>query len=467
MNKGIRSLKVIILIFTMAISIHADWWDANWPYRRAMTIDNSLSPDTLWNYSIKFNVIYETTMKSDFSDIRFIGYDSSILLPYWIQRYAISDSAVVWVKVPLILAFDTTKIYMYYGNISAIYKGNPDSLFDFFDDFSSNPNNNGKWGIHRYANDLYNECCWDSISGKFYLTRAAYSIGVAAFCNYTLNVKSWTMEFDYLIGGNSGGADGIVAMFYKNKGVYGTPAYGGYLGFTLSNLTPVVGYGIEFDHWYNVWDNSNNHIALMKDTYSNHLTSIDDMRTEDNLWHSTFLNFQSGKVLLKVDNDTIINYNIVSPDYTYSGIGFSSSCGYAGNNNHIIDNVIIRKSTYLEPSISPDSEEMKIELPSFDYKTPSLCDVSTFNNVYGRYVTFSFKLNVKGNVSLVVYNLVGEKIQTLIENMPYSVGTHKYLWNLESKPKAKITQGIYIYVLELKTVNKLVGRETNKIIVLK
>ncbi|MDD5528428.1 MAG: DUF2341 domain-containing protein [bacterium] len=459
-------IPIVSLLMSGTIT-YANWWDASWPYRRAIIVDNSLNSDTLWNYPVKFTVDYETTMNPDFSDVRFISYDSSILCPYWIPGYTTSDSAIVWVKVPVIPALDITKIYMYYGNSTATYKGAPDSLFDFFDDFSSNPNNNGKWGIYRHSSDLLNECCWDSINGKLYLTKAVYSKGMAAFCNYALNTKSWTMEFNYLAGGSFGGADGIVAMFYKDKGAYGVPSYGGDLGFVTVSLAPVAGYGIEFDNWLNVWDPSGNHIALLKDSCRNHLTYVNNMKTEDSLWHNASLNFQNGKVLLEVDNDTIINYTIVNPNYTFAGIGFSSATGGAGNNNHIIDNVIIRKSTYIEPSLSPDSEEMKIELPSFDYKTPSLCDISTSNNVYGGYVTFTFKLNINGKVSLVVYNLAGKKIRTLIENISYSPGIHKCLWNLESNSRAKITQGLYVYVLELKVGNKLVDRRADKIVILK
>ncbi|MDD5528427.1 MAG: DUF2341 domain-containing protein [bacterium] len=465
-HKYIRIIITVILLICCQNSTYANWWDASWPYRRAIIVDNSLNSDTLWNYPVKFTVDYETTMSPDFSDIRFIGCDSSSLLSYWIQGYAIGDSAIVWVKVPVIPALDIMKFYMYYGNSTASYVGIPDSVFDFFDDFSTNPNSNNKWEIHRYSADVTNEGWWDSANKNWYLTTAVYNKGFAAFCNYALQTLSWKMDFAYKDGGGAG-ADGIVAMFYKNKGAYGSPAYGGYLGFTLSNLTPVIGYGIEFDNWYNTWDNTSNHIAVMKDTYSNHLTSIGDMRTEDNLWHNVTVTFIKGKTLVEVDKDTVINYTISSPVYTYKGVGFSSSTGSAGNNNQIIDNVIVRQYSSPEPSTIPGPEEiMGIETSLSNSTSNRLLKVYSYNNVVHKNVTFLFNLEGNGYLSLNVYNLSGEKIMTLINNVHYSNGRHQIEWDKTNNKGERIGCGLYFYVLEMKKENGNVDRTVNKIIIL-
>ena len=112
------------------------WYDTHWLKRKAVTIDNSLNPDELTGYQIQLNVPYDSDMNSDFSDLRFTDSDGQTLISYWVESYAPSDSAVVWVKVPTIPASSTETIYMYYGNPSTTSESNPDDTFDVFVDFT-------------------------------------------------------------------------------------------------------------------------------------------------------------------------------------------------------------------------------------------------------------------------------------------------------------------------------------------
>ncbi|MCK4353361.1 DUF2341 domain-containing protein, partial [candidate division WOR-3 bacterium] len=131
-----NSNSVIVAIVSMLMQVmpaYSDWYDPNWTCRKITIVDNTTNFDTLTNYQIKIGIPYSSNMNSDFSDLRFTDSDEVTLIPYWIEDYIPSDSAIVWVKVPLISALDTTIIYMYYGNPDA------SSITDFDSTFTKDP----------------------------------------------------------------------------------------------------------------------------------------------------------------------------------------------------------------------------------------------------------------------------------------------------------------------------------------
>lgn len=211
----------------------------------------------------------------------------------------------------------------------------------FADDFSTNPNTSGKWTIRKDYSDPYTGI-WDSLLQAFYLTTVSGGCtGINMLANVDLAAKKWEASFKYKIGGTYYyGADGIVFMFYKKKDY--VPGGGGLLGFNDPGWNPVPGLGIEFDNWYNgeFHDISSSHIALIENSVGNHLVSVNDFRTEDNLWHAALVKFNEGQISVSVDGGTIINYLLPVPNYTYTGVGFSAGiCG--GKNDQIVKDFVL------------------------------------------------------------------------------------------------------------------------------
>jgi hypothetical protein len=117
---------------------------AGYNYRQPITVSNT-SGAVLTNYQVKLTVNYVSSkMKADFSDLRFTRLDGVTLLPYYIESYTASTSAVVWVKVDSIPT-SGSQIFMYYGNASAVTASSGDNTFDFFDDFTGTTINTTKW----------------------------------------------------------------------------------------------------------------------------------------------------------------------------------------------------------------------------------------------------------------------------------------------------------------------------------
>jgi len=212
----------------------------------------------------------------------------------------------------------------------------------FADDFSTDPNTNGQWTIHRYADDPASEAKWSPSHHSWHLTRPATDRGVAVFANYDLTATVWKAEFRYRVsklGGVNGGGDGFVFMFYKNKNAYGTPAFGTPMGFQLSNGSAVPGYGLEFDNYFSAGcdPTSNRYIGLVQDDICNSLIFREDDRTDDDTWHDVEFHFRDGTIRVAIDGEVLFGFRLTNPDYGFSGIGFGAGTGSAVA-DHEIDN---------------------------------------------------------------------------------------------------------------------------------
>jgi len=109
---------ICLLLLTSTAS--ASWWNANWKYRREITITNVNG--TLTDYQIlvelnntNFNFSHA---QENGSDIRFVASDDETLLSHWIEVWnSTNQSARIWVNVSEVT--EGAKIFMYYGNENA------------------------------------------------------------------------------------------------------------------------------------------------------------------------------------------------------------------------------------------------------------------------------------------------------------------------------------------------------------
>lgn len=118
---------------------YSDWCnttncDSNWTLRQNIAVYNPYSPIT--DYQVKVHVDYKQSMKSDFSDIRFLKGDSSEEYSYMLYSKTDSTSALFYVKVPSLDA-GVNVIKMYYGNASADSIENRIATMDFADNWKS------------------------------------------------------------------------------------------------------------------------------------------------------------------------------------------------------------------------------------------------------------------------------------------------------------------------------------------
>ena len=161
-------------------------WLSGWSYRKNIEIEGS-SAGSVSNYQIKLKLHYgygsdsgsdiylNENCKTDFGDVRFTKDDGVTLLDYWMEEKVDSDYAVFWVEIPSIPASpDSVSIYVYYGKSDAVYDGDPEQVFDLYEDFDEladgeDPSGwtdyNNKWAVDSgwYRSSVYSgaESNWD------------------------------------------------------------------------------------------------------------------------------------------------------------------------------------------------------------------------------------------------------------------------------------------------------------------
>lgn len=94
------------------------WYNSSWLKKKKITLTGGAS-GAIVNYQVKLTVTYESSMKTDFSDLRFTNGAEDTLLDCWLESYTASTSAIVWVETDTPANTVEADIYMYYGNSGA------------------------------------------------------------------------------------------------------------------------------------------------------------------------------------------------------------------------------------------------------------------------------------------------------------------------------------------------------------
>ncbi|MBX9794190.1 MAG: DUF2341 domain-containing protein [Burkholderiaceae bacterium] len=116
---------------------NSEWFNSSFDYRQRVRVVNT-DATSYASTAVKIAVTYDSSMQSDFDDLRFTSSDGLTTIPHWIERYTASTDAVVWVRVPNLPASETATVFMYYGSSTAPNTSNGTVTFDAFDDFEDN-----------------------------------------------------------------------------------------------------------------------------------------------------------------------------------------------------------------------------------------------------------------------------------------------------------------------------------------
>ena len=201
----------------------------------------------------------------------------------------------------------------------------------YFDDFNTNT------GIWDYQGTAYR----DATNGYLVLNPAQRRARGHIWLKRPVS-EPFVVNFKYKAGfGERSGADGLAFLFYQKKTIE-APDFPdqthNVVGAMLSGRFSTSGYGVEFDNYQNGLDPSGNHIAL-RDQNTNHLDSVNDLRTEDFSWHAATIEVKENSVRVLIDSSEIFHWEGVL-DNTNLALGFGAACG-EDTNWAIIDDVSI------------------------------------------------------------------------------------------------------------------------------
>ena len=126
-NAGLLQNVQVVSPGDVKLAVKSGWYNTNWQYRRAITIDHTkvqdvANPSTTYaNFPVLVYATGLSNIKADGADIRFTSSDGVTELPREIESYS-GGTLYAWVKVTLTKdAGDSSNdiIYMYYGNSAA------------------------------------------------------------------------------------------------------------------------------------------------------------------------------------------------------------------------------------------------------------------------------------------------------------------------------------------------------------
>jgi flagellar hook assembly protein FlgD len=106
---------------------------------------------------------------------------------------------------------------------------------------------------------------------------------------------------------------------------------------------------------------------------------------------------------------------------------------------------------FLESSVMAtglESKDLTVITPK-DYKLKQ-----NYPNPFNPETSIEFILPVKKKITLTIYNSIGQKVKTLINDQIYSPGSHTMQWNGTNEAGNKVATGMYIYELKFGNFSK-------------
>jgi hypothetical protein len=100
----------------------------------------------------------------------------------------------------------------------------------------------------------------------------------------------------------------------------------------------------------------------------------------------------------------------------------------------------MESNTYLINN-SQTGVQIENSLPSYSMLNQN------YPNPFNPSTVISYRLSVSSNVKLTIYNILGQKIKTLVNSFQ-SAGEHTIVWNGTDERDQHVSSGMYIYRLE-------------------
>ncbi len=77
-----------------------------------------------------------------------------------------------------------------------------------------------------------------------------------------------------------------------------------------------------------------------------------------------------------------------------------------------------------------------------------------YPNPFNPSTTIRFSLPVDKKISLVVYDMLGKEVKTLLSDQDYTKGSHTAIWDATNNAGAPVASGSYVYTLKYGNFSK-------------
>lgn len=147
------------------------------------------------------------------------------------------------------------------------------------------------------------------------------------------------------------------------------------------------------------------------------------------------------------DTLKFINIEVIKVEENYWITGYA-----VGNNGSIIkykELYLVTTTDHVQSSV-PEQYSLKQNYP----------------NPFNPTTSIEFSIPVSADIELVVYNILGQQVTTLI-NEHRSAGSYSVVWNADDSNSRKLSSGIYFYMLKASGVDGNDFQEIKKMVLLK
>ena len=162
-------------------------------------------------------------------------------------------------------------------------------------------------------------------------------------------------------------------------------------------------------------------------------------------WGGTMLDFDGdgkNELLLSMQN---VKDSLTNTVYNWNGSGMDTST-YTYANPKAWTVILLENS---ENTLSNEEEPITFIAPE-QYKLSQ-----NYPNPFNPNTTIEYTIPINRKVSVKIYNVSGQLVNTLVDNQYVDAGTHKIMWDGRNSNGTSVATGMYFYSLEWAGMKKV------------
>ncbi len=126
-----------------------------------------------------------------------------------------------------------------------------------------------------------------------------------------------------------------------------------------------------------------------------------------------------------------------------------------GDSNIVVETKVVNPKNWEFVLLENGSEQLATDDPITFISPEEYRLEQNYPNPFNPNTTIQYTLPINRKVSIKIYNVNGQLVNTLVNNKLVSAGTHKVMWNGKNKNGLQVSTGMYFYSLEWAGMKKV------------